>query len=65
MDYGPEDPEHYAKLIRETKQVLDPLVTGGVTIAVTVPGTVEEIKQMNLPLLVYERGRGATSAGPE
>ncbi|WP_326614433.1 hypothetical protein OG949_39845 [Streptomyces scopuliridis] len=45
MDYGPEDPEHYAKLIRETKQVLDPLVTGGVTIAVTVPGAVEEIKQ--------------------
>ncbi|MFH8839540.1 glycosyl hydrolase family 18 protein [Streptomyces sp. NPDC017868] len=50
--YGPEDPENYARLIREVKQKLDPIVPGGVEIAVAVAGTVEKIKAANVPLLV-------------
>ncbi|MER8188405.1 glycosyl hydrolase family 18 protein [Kitasatospora sp. NPDC094015] len=50
-DYGPEDPENYASLIRATKNLLDPLAAGGVTIAVSLPGTVEKLKAANVPLL--------------
>lgn len=50
--YGPEDPENYAKLIREVKAKLDPLVSGGVTIAIAVAGTVDKIREANIPLLV-------------
>ncbi|MEU6663827.1 glycosyl hydrolase family 18 protein [Streptomyces sp. NPDC046821] len=50
--YGPQDVTNYAELIRVTKSTLDPLVADGVTIAVSAPGTAEEIRAMNIPALI-------------